>query len=95
MSTNVDTIKRKAVPILKEAGIKRSSLFGSIVRGEAKRGSDIDMLVEPPEDMSLFGFIDLQERLEKALKRKVDLGEYSTLKPRIKDRILSKQIRIL
>jgi uncharacterized protein len=95
MKANIEIIKKKAVPILKDAGIKRSSLFGSVVRGEAKRGSDIDMLIEPPRGMSLFGFIGLQHKLERALKKKVDLGEYSTIKPRIKDKVLSQQIRIL
>ena len=88
-------VKKKAVPILKDAGVKRSSLFGSVVRGEAKRGSDIDILIEPPKGMSLFGFVDLQQKLERAIGRKVDLGEYSTIKPRIRQKVLSQQIRIL
>ena len=95
MKTDIDILKKKAVPILKDAGVKRSSLFGSVVRGEEKRGSDIDVLIEPPKGMSLFGFVDLQQKLEKAIGRKVDLGEYSTLKPRIRQKILSQQIRIL
>jgi len=95
MKTDIDILKKKAVPILKDAGVKRSSLFGSVVRGEEKRGSDIDMLIEPPKGMSLFGFVGLQQKLEKAIGRKVDLGEYSTLKPRIRQKILSQQIRIL
>ena len=95
MKTDIDILKKKAVPILKDAGVKRSSLFGSVVRGEEKRGSDIDMLIEPPKGMSLFGFVDLQQKLEKAIGRKVDLGEYSTLKPRIRQKVLFQQIRIL
>ena len=95
MKTDINMVKKKAVPILKDAGVKRSSLFGSVVRGEAKRGSDIDILIEPPKGMSLFGFVDLQQKLERAIGRKVDLGEYSTLKPRIRQKVLSQQIRIL
>ena len=95
MKTDIDILKKKAVPILKGAGVKRSSFFGSVVRGEEKRGSDIDMLIEPPKGMSLFGFVGLQQKLEKAIGRKVDLGEYSTLKPRIRQKVLFQQIRIL
>jgi len=95
MKTDINMVKKKAVPILKDAGVKRSSLFGSVVRGEAKRGSDIDILIEPPKGMSLFGFVDLQQKLERAIGRKVDLGEYSTIKPRIRQKVLSQQIRIL
>ena len=92
---NLEDIKRKILPVLKEAGITSSSVFGSIVRGEAREDSDLDLLVEPPKGMSLFDFIDLQQRLEKALKRKVDLGEFSTIKPRLKENILRSAIQIL
>lgn len=95
MKSKIEEIKKKVVPILKEAGVTRSSLFGSVVRGDARGDSDIDMLVEPPDDMSLFGFIGLQHRLEQALKRKVDLGEFSTIKPRIRESILQSAIQIL
>ncbi len=95
MIDNMDAIKKKALPILRDAGVKCSSLFGSVVRGEAKKGSDIDILIEPPQKMSLFGFIELQQSLEAVLKRKVDLGEYSTIKPRLKDSILKSAVQIL
>jgi len=80
-----------------EQGFDRRWRYSSKARssGEEKRGSDIDMLIEPPKGMSLFGFVGLQQKLEKAIGRKVDLGEYSTLKPRIRQKILSQQIRIL
>ncbi len=92
---SVNDIKNKAIPILKEAGVTRSSLFGSYVRGEEREGSDIDILVELPEEKSLFDFVELQLKLEDVLNKKVDLGEYKTLKPRIRDRVLSEQIQIL
>ncbi len=95
MSKDLEDIKKKAVPILKEAGVTRSSIFGSYVRGEAKEDSDIDILVDLPRGKGLFEFIGLQQKLEEALGKKVDLGEYSTLKPRIKDSVLSQQVRII
>lgn len=95
MKTDLEDIKRKALPILKKAGVNRSSIFGSYVRGEAKKTSDIDILIDAPEGMSLFDFVGLQQRLGEALGKKVDLGEFSTLKPRIKDKVLSQQVRIL
>lgn len=91
----LDEIKKKAVPILKEAGVTRSSIFGSYVRGEEKGDSDIDILVEVPRETGLFGFVGIQLKLEEALGRKVDLVEYSTIKPRLKPYILNNQISIL
>lgn len=95
MKNDVEQIKKKALPILKKAGITRSSIFGSYVRGEAKVTSDIDILVDAPEGMTLFDFVGLQQELERVLGKKVDLGEFSTLKPRIKDNVLSQQVRII
>lgn len=91
----IDEIKQKALPILKEAGVAHSSIFGSYVRGEQREDSDIDMLVDFPKDKSLFDFVELQLKLEEALNKKVDLGEYKTLKPRIRDRVLNQQVQIL
>ena len=92
---DIDQIKETIVPILKEAGVTRSAIFGSYVAGENTKDSDIDILVEPPERMTLFGFIGLKLKLEETLGRKVDLVEYSAIKPRIKERILSSQVPIL
>ncbi len=95
MTSNLDLIKQKAVPILKEAGVTRSSIFGSYVRGEERENSDIDILVDFPEGKSLFDFIGLQLKLEDALHNKVDLITYTGIKPRLKERILSEQVPIL
>lgn len=95
MQVNLDQIRSKVVPILKEAGVSRCAFFGSYVRGEARKNSDVDILVELPEGVSLFDFVDLQMKLEKALNRKVDLGEYSTIKPRLKEYILKEAVQII
>lgn len=91
----LDEIKKKAVPILKEAGVTRSSIFGSYVRGEEKDNSDIDMLVEVPRGTGLFAFIGLQHKLEDTLDKKVDLVTYKSIHPLLRDRILKEQLPIL
>jgi predicted nucleotidyltransferase len=95
MNNNIDSIKQKAVPILKEAGVTRSSIFGSYVRGENREDSDIDLLVEVPRGTGLFAFVRLKRNLEKVLKKKVDLVTYKSIDPTLHDRILSEQQRIL
>lgn len=95
MKTDLEQIKRKIIPILKQAGVKRSSLFGSYVRGEERENSDIDILVEFPRGKSLFDFIGLQLKLEDVLGRKIDLGEYTTIKPRLKEYINNEAVRII
>jgi len=91
----IDEIKSKVIPLLKQYGVKKAAIFGSVVRGEAKADSDIDILVEIENDMSLLDFGGLKIEVEEALGKKVDLVEYSTIKPLIKERILSEQVVIL
>lgn len=87
--------QKKALPILKQAGVTRSSIFGSYVRGEATKDSDIDFLVEVPRDTDLFDLADLKIKLEKALGKETDLVTYKSVDPLLKDRILAEQVRIL
>lgn len=89
-----DEIREKIVGVLKKHGVKRAGIFGSYVRGEARKDSDIDILVEVKKDLSLLDFVGIQLELEERLRRKVDLVEYSTIKPLIKKRILNEEKRI-
>ena len=95
MDTNIIRIKQKVLPILKEAGVTRSSVFGSYARMENKGNSDIDMLVEVPRGTGLFAFIRLKRNLENVLKKRVDLVTYKSLDPLLRDSILQDQQPIL
>lgn len=74
--------------------VKEIGLFGSYVRGEQKRGSDVDILVEFEEVPDLLKFIELERYLEKLLKRKVDLVEKTALRPQLKDIILNEIVYV-
>lgn len=93
--TDIEDLKSKIIPILERHGIKKAGLFGSLIHGQLKKRSDIDILVQIPDDVSLLGFIGIKLELEESLKRKVDLIEYETIKPPIKDRIINEQMIIL
>jgi uncharacterized protein len=69
-------------------------LFGSHVRGEASKRSDLDVLVEYDQAPSFFEFIDLEEHLSSLLGTKVDLVMKSPLKPRIGERILAEVVPV-
>jgi uncharacterized protein len=69
-------------------------LFGSYVRGEARKKSDLDVLVEYDQAPSFFEFIELEERLSSLLGTKVDLVMKSALKPRIGERILAEVVPV-
>jgi hypothetical protein len=92
---NIEEIKKKVIPILKRYHVKKAGIFGSVARGEETEESDIDILVEIDDRMSLLDFVGLKLELEDALGKKVDLGEYSTIKPLIREQILSEEVSIL
>ncbi|MCL4467163.1 MAG: nucleotidyltransferase family protein [Chloroflexi bacterium] len=88
-------IKRRARPILLRYGVKRAGVFGSAARREMRPASDIDILVEIEQPISLFKLVRLKLELEEALGHRVDLGEYAALKPRIRERVLQEEVPIL
>jgi len=95
MNKSIEEIKHKIVPILKEAGVERSSIFGSVVHGEATEDSDVDILVELPKGKTLLDLVGLKMELKDALGTEVDLLTYRSISPLLRDIILKEQIRIL
>ena len=91
----IEQIKKQVLPILKRAGVKRSSLFGSYARGDQTKNSDIDLLVELPKGSSLLDLIGLEMELKKAVGKKVDLLTYNSIHPLLKDYIQKDQLQIL
>lgn len=74
--------------------VSEIGIFGSFVRGEQKKRSDIDILVDFYEIPDLLEFIELEDRLRNLLKKKVDLVDKQGLKPQLKDIILKEVIYI-
>ena len=86
---------RALLPSLEqEYGVRSLEFFGSYVRGEQDEESDLDLLVEfdPERDLSLFGFVGLQQELSDRLGVRVDLVEKRSIKPRLRDRILDEAV---
>ncbi|MBI4810759.1 MAG: nucleotidyltransferase family protein [Ignavibacteriales bacterium] len=74
--------------------VKELGIFGSVVRGEQKKRSDIDILVDYSEIPDLLEFISLENYLKKILKKKVDLVDKQGIRPELKDIILGEVIYI-
>ena len=56
--------------------------------------SDVDILVEFGNDISLLDYMKIKLNLEDILNKKVDLVEYQAIKPQLRKRILSDEIRM-
>jgi hypothetical protein len=91
---NIYKIKHTIISILKRHSITRAGIFGSFARGNENPDSDIDILVEFDKQISLLEFVGIKYELEDILEKKVDLVEYQSIKPRLKKRIMSEEIRI-
>ena len=74
--------------------VKKIGVFGSYVRGEQNKKSDLDILVEFTKDPSMFKFLDLENYLADLLQIKVDLVMKSALKPNIGKQILGEVIYV-
>jgi len=61
--------------------VRTLEVFGSFVRGEEKRDSDLDLLVTFDETPTLFSFVALENQLSDILGVKVDLVMRDSLKP--------------
>ena len=76
---------RAALPGLRDRyGIDRLFLFGSVARGEAQPGSDVDVLVEFRSAATLDAFMGLKEELERLLGTTVDLATPKALRPALR-----------
>jgi uncharacterized protein len=78
---------------LKKFGVHSLSIFGSIARNQARKNSDIDILVDFEKPVGLFEFARLQLYLEETLGRKVDLVTPEALRKELRDDILREAIR--
>lgn len=95
MVLTIDAIRKAVLPILRRHNVTRAGIFGSCARGEVTDDSDVDLLVEINSDIGLLDFVGIKLEIEEALGREVDLVEYDTIKPLLKDRILQEQVQIL
>lgn len=87
----ISTIK----PILLKYGVTKSDLFGSFVRGDYNDQSDVDVLIDVPDGMSLFDLIYLKNDLKESLKREVDVVTYDSVNKYVKKYIFQNTISVL
>jgi len=89
-----EILKAHKEELYKKYSVIEIGLFGSLVRGEQKKRSDIDILVEFEKIPDLLQFINLERYLSKLLKKKVDLVRKEAIRPELKSVILSEVVYI-
>ena len=95
---NLESLKSKLESLKPEIAekfkVKTIGIFGSYARGEQKKTSDLDVLIDFHEPISLFKLVELEDFLSQRLRVKVDLVMRDSLKPRIKENILNEAIYV-
>jgi predicted nucleotidyltransferase len=67
-------IQKKLSPLLREYGIKKAAVFGSVSRGDDRPDSDVDILISLGEKpMGMLAFVSMTRQAEEQLGRKVDI----------------------
>jgi predicted nucleotidyltransferase len=81
---------------IRALGVERLALFGSVLRGEARPDSDVDLLVGfAPGEKTFDHFLALCELLESRLDRRVELVTMEALSPFLGPRILAEAQDVL
>ena len=88
------SIITKIKAVLKKNKVKKAGIFGSYARGEQKKNSDIDILIDPPKGIG-WGIVSIQIELEDAVKKRVDLLTYNGINHLLRRKILAEEKRIL
>ncbi len=87
-------LKDKIRSICEDSGIAMLGVFGSVARGDDRPDSDVDILIRFAKPIGLVDLIRLEDRFERVLGRRVDLGVEGSLHPLIKEQAL-KDLKIL
>jgi len=74
---------------LHRRGVRHAALFGSIARGQGKRTSDIDILIEldPQAPIGLFEYVGITQYLADLFPFRIDIANGSSLKPLVRPSI--------
>ena len=87
--TTLQEMKQPILHVAKKYGVTNVRIFGSFARGDERKKSDVDLLVDIPEGMTLFGLAGFTVDLEETLHRNVDVVPSDSIKPALRANILT------
>ena len=90
----LNEFRPQLLAVARRHGASNLRIYGSIATGHEHSGSDLDLLVDLPDDQSLLGLISLRQDLEDLLGCSVDVTEAETLHPLIRAQILEQALAL-
>ncbi len=86
--------REKIYEIAKKCGVSNIRVFGSVARGEEKKGSDVDLLASISTKTSLMTLVKLEKSLEKTAGRKVQIISDKAVNKHIKKQVFAESITL-
>jgi len=89
-------LEKKLAEVCRKNDIVFMAVFGSFVKGEQSRKSDIDIAIEfdRKSRKTLLDLVRIEEELTRIFGRKVDLGIFSSINPYIIDDV-KREMRVI
>jgi len=87
-------LKEHKTEVRRKYNVTEIGIFGSYVRGEQKKRSDVDILVSFSGIPDVFIYLELEEYLKRLLRRRVDLVRREAIRPELKNRILEETVYV-
>ncbi|HUK72280.1 MAG TPA: nucleotidyltransferase family protein [Streptosporangiaceae bacterium] len=87
-------VRRQILAAASRRGLGEVRVFGSFARGEAVETSDVDLLVAPGPNTTLFDLSGFALDVEEIVGRHVDVATPRGLKARIRDRVLAEAVSL-
>jgi uncharacterized protein len=88
------TVRGQILDAASRHGLREVRVFGSVARGDAVDTSDVDLLVAPGPDTTLFDLSGFALDVEEIVGRHVDVSTPRGLKARIRDRVLAEAVAL-
>lgn len=87
-------LKRLKPTLSRKFKVKRLGLFGSYIKGKARRSSDVDILVEFSKSIDLLDFVALERYLAEQTGAKINLVSIKAIRPEFRSTILNEVVYI-
>ena len=92
MNPLIEQHREEIIEIARRNGFTNVRVFGSMARGDDTEESDVDLLVSLGPEIVRWGIGGLQIQVQELLGRKVDVVTDDSIRPLMRDRILSEAV---
>ncbi|MEK6967490.1 MAG: nucleotidyltransferase family protein [Nanoarchaeota archaeon] len=89
-----EKLLKTIVSRLRKEGATNIALFGSYARGEERKNSDVDIIVEFVKPKSLMEFVGIEQELAELTGKKIELLTERSISPHLIKRIKKELVKL-